>query len=249
MPRLAFRRPLETLLWTVALFCSAAYVGGRTLGEHEHHAALDAFAAARGELRSLAAAAPAAGQDGRAGDVSGTGMPQPDTARWAPGRVERYAEAQAASAAAGHLPLAVLSMPRLALEVPVFAESSERNLNRGAALVAAAQGDGGVRNIAIAGHRDGWFRALEGAAVGDLIELQELGQRRRYRVSALHIVAPTDLSPLAPTDESSLTLITCYPFHFVGSAPLRFIVRATAEPVPGATAPPSAFLHAPGVSP
>jgi LPXTG-site transpeptidase (sortase) family protein len=81
-------------------------------------------------------------------------------------------------------------------------------------------------NVGIAGHRDGFFRALKDIAEGDAIELQTLGGRETYRVERTWIVEPEDVSVLDPTPSRSLTLVTCYPFYFVGSAPQRFIVRA-----------------------
>jgi LPXTG-site transpeptidase (sortase) family protein len=62
--------------------------------------------------------------------------------------------------------------------------------------------------------------------VGDVIELESLSQERRYRVAELAIVDPTDLWPLDETERPTVTLVTCYPFYFVGSAPKRYIVRA-----------------------
>lgn len=124
------------------------------------------------------------------------------------------------------MPIALLRIPRLALEVPVFADTSERNLNRGAGWIegTAAPDDGG--NIAIAAHRDRYFRALKDVAVGDVIELESLTQRHKYRVTKLSIVRPSDTSWLHATRTAAITLVTCYPFYYVGHAPKRYIVRA-----------------------
>jgi sortase A len=81
-------------------------------------------------------------------------------------------------------------------------------------------------NTGIAGHRDGFFRVLKDITEGDTIELQTLAGRETYRVERTWIVEPEDVSVLDPTPSRSLTLVTCYPFYFVGSAPQRFIVRA-----------------------
>src|SRR6185503_18622734 len=88
---------------------------------------------------------------------------------------------------------------------------------------AAPRSDG---NSGIAGHRDGFFRGLKDIGSGDAIELETLGEREVYRVDRMWIVDPTDVSVLDPTPTPSLTLVTCYPFYFVGSAPQRYIVRA-----------------------
>ena len=81
-------------------------------------------------------------------------------------------------------------------------------------------------NSGIAGHRDGFFRPLGDIAPGDAIELETLHESQVYRVERTWIVDPEDVSVLDPTTDRSLTLVTCYPFYFVGPAPQRFIVRA-----------------------
>ena len=125
---------------------------------------------------------------------------------------------------------ALLRIPRLGLEVPVFADGSAHNLNRGAGLVDPPVPADGSGNIAIAAHRDGYFRPLRLAEVGDVVELEGIGPPRRYRIESLKVVEPTDLSPLAATPGPALTLITCYPFWFAGNAPQRYIVRAVSVP-------------------
>ena len=81
-------------------------------------------------------------------------------------------------------------------------------------------------NVVLAGHRDTIFRPLRHVRVGDLITVKTLDGDFDYEVASTRIVPPTDLSPLDATGGQTLTLITCYPFYFVGSAPERFIVRA-----------------------
>lgn len=126
------------------------------------------------------------------------------------------------------LPIALLRIGRVGLEVPVYADTTERNLNRGAGWVkgTAAPDDGG--NIAIAAHRDGYFRVLKDVAVGDVLELESITQERLYRVTEISIVEPGDTSSLSATETAAVTLVTCYPFYFVGHAPQRYIVRAVA---------------------
>lgn len=126
------------------------------------------------------------------------------------------------------LPIALLRIGRVGLEVPVYADTTERNLNRGAGWVkgTAAPDDGG--NIAIAAHRDGYFRVLKDVAVGDVLELESITQERLYRVTEISIVEPGDTSSLFATETAAVTLVTCYPFYFVGHAPQRYIVRAVA---------------------
>jgi sortase A len=83
-------------------------------------------------------------------------------------------------------------------------------------------------NSALAGHRDGEFRPLRGLQIGDEVQLTTDRGTFRYRIRATKIVAPEDLSVLAPTSGRTLTLITCYPFVYIGHAPQRFIVIADA---------------------
>ena len=81
-------------------------------------------------------------------------------------------------------------------------------------------------NVAIAGHRDTFFRTLQDIRRDDDITLATTAGTYHYRVDSLQVVRPNDTQVLAPSDRPSLTLVTCYPFHFVGSAPNRYIVHA-----------------------
>jgi sortase A len=86
-----------------------------------------------------------------------------------------------------------------------------------------------VGNLGIAGHRDSFFRPLKDIEIGDIMELQTGDGTVTYAVSSIEIVEPEDVFVLAPTAERTLTLVTCYPFYYVGHAPKRYIVKATAE--------------------
>ena len=89
-------------------------------------------------------------------------------------------------------------------------------------------------NSALAGHRDTFFRALQHVRVGDALRVSTVRGDFQYKVRETMVVGPNDVWILDPTDRPTLTLITCYPFSYVGKAPRRFIVRAerttTAEP-------------------
>ena len=91
----------------------------------------------------------------------------------------------------------------------------------------AAPGTDG--NSGIAGHRDGFFRRLKDIEAGDTLVLETLQRKERYRVVGIWIVNPDDVSVLDPTPHRALTLVTCYPFYFVGPAPKRYIVRAVRD--------------------
>jgi sortase A len=124
------------------------------------------------------------------------------------------------------LPLAVIALPQHDLRVPVFEGTSELTLNDGAGWIVGTARPGEDGNIGIAGHRDSFFRALKDAKVGDVIELSTLKETDTYTVDQIEIVDPKDVSVLGPRPLPSLTLVTCYPFYFVGPAPQRFIVHA-----------------------
>ena len=148
-----------------------------------------------------------------------------DTTLWADGRTEEFQQSLFAEVDA---PLALMRIPRLEIEVPVFAGTTDLILNRGVGQIEGTTLPGEVGNIGIAGHRDGFFRPLKDIALGDEIVLETPTKRTTFIVEDLHIVDPSEVWVLAPTDTPAVTLVTCYPFYFIGSAPQRFIVRATA---------------------
>jgi len=145
-----------------------------------------------------------------------------DMTTWSRARVDRYRESLRESLA----PQAVLRIPSVKLVVPVFEGTRELNLNRGAGRIEGTARIGEAGNVGIAAHRDGFFRALKDVRVGDTLLLERVTATRTYRVVSMTIVDPSEVSVLAPTTTESVTLVTCYPFYYVGSAPRRFIVRA-----------------------
>ena len=104
--------------------------------------------------------------------------------------------------------------------------TDDRTLDRGLGHIEYTAQPGTDGNSGIAGHRDSFFRALKDIAQDDLIELDTPQMTDVYRVERTWIVNPDDVSVLDPTPMRALTLVTCYPFYYVGSAPQRFIVRA-----------------------
>jgi sortase A len=149
--------------------------------------------------------------------------PGPNQRLWSPERVQAWREALVRE---GPAPLGVLRIPRIGVEVPVLDGTDDWTLNRGAGHIEDTAGLGSDGNCGIAGHRDGFFRALKDIEAGDLLDVEVPSRLERYRVERTWIVEPEDVSVLDPTPSSALTLVTCYPFYFVGSAPQRFIVRA-----------------------
>ena len=127
-------------------------------------------------------------------------------------------------------PEAVLRVRRLGIEVPVLEGTSDLTLNRGVGHIPGTALPGEPGNLAITGHRDGFFRPLKDATIGDVIEVQRQSQTDRYVVRKIKVVFPSDTSVLNPTTESTLTLVTCYPFYYVGAAPQRYIIQASLLP-------------------
>ena len=151
-------------------------------------------------------------------------VPSADQLSWSEQRKVEYQRALSEEAGTT---LAILRIESTEIEVPVFDSTSETALNRGSGHVAGTALPGAPGNTAIAGHRDGFFRSLKDISIGAEIELITLHSQQKYRVVDLMIVDPLDVSVLDHTDEPVITLITCYPFYYVGPAPERFIVRAT----------------------
>lgn len=124
-------------------------------------------------------------------------------------------------------PLAVIRIDRLHVEAPVFEGTDDLTLNRGAGHISGTALFGEDENIGIAGHRDGFFRGLKDVKPGDHIDIEEPGRVETYIVDRTEIVDPKNVSVLRPSGKSTLTLVTCYPFYYIGRAPQRFIVHAT----------------------
>jgi sortase A len=131
--------------------------------------------------------------------------------------------------------LARLEAPSIGLSATVLEGSDDRTLSRAAghiettALPASPTG-----NVGIAGHRDTTFRPLRRVKIGDRMILKTTSGSFEYRVTDTTVVAPDAIHVLGPTPVPTLTLVTCYPFTFIGHAPKRFIVTAQrAQPSPG----------------
>jgi sortase A len=150
----------------------------------------------------------------------------PNLELWADKRVREYEESVKVEATP---PLAVMTIDKLDIEVPVYEGTDEFNLNRGVGRIEGTAAVGVAGNMGIAGHRDGFFRGLKEVAIGDRIDLLTGQGNMAYTVSSIEIVDPSDVWVLAPTDQATVTLVTCYPFYYVGHAPKRFIVKAAAE--------------------
>lgn len=206
-------RSVEILAWTVGASLLVTYAATRTWYAYGSEQGIATFDAVRNELQAKQTAAPAADEP-------------VDMSKWSPERIARYRDSPQADA----IPDAVLRIPSLNLVVPVFEGTSEENLNRGAGRIPGTAHIGESGNIGIAAHRDGFFRVLKDVRVGHLLQLERLDGTDTYRIVSTTIVEPSDVSVLDATSTHAITLVTCYPFYFVGSAPQRFIVRAEKMP-------------------
>jgi LPXTG-site transpeptidase (sortase) family protein len=198
----AFSKIVEAVAWATAIVC-LAYVGVRHV---------DSVNSNRESMRRFTELTTA---EHRHGSV--------DVTLWSEARIKAW---QSTRDLSSPTPLAILRIPRIRLEVPVLKGTDELTLNRAVGHIEDTAMPGVDGNAGIAGHRDGFFRGLMNLVAGDAIELESLHGTESYRIERTWIVNPDDVSVLDPTPGRSLTLVTCYPFYFVGSAPQRYIVRA-----------------------
>ena len=200
-------RRIEAVLWLFGLVCVSVYSFTKIRATHAQSAAISNLEA---QWRQEATV-------------------EPDQSLWSPQRVAKHEQTRSESDALS--PLALLTIPSVGIRVAMFEGTSDRVLNLGVGRVAGTGGVGVPGNLAVAGHRDGFFRGLKDIAVGDDISIRYSSGVIYYKVTELLIVEPDAVHVLEPTDETVLTLVTCYPFYFVGHAPQRFIVRAVAKAI------------------
>ncbi len=153
-----------------------------------------------------------------------------DMKLWSPGRIKAY---KAALQLETPPTLAILRIPRLELEVPVYDGTTDAVLDLAAGRIEDTALPGTPGNVGIAAHRDGFFRVLKDLKEGDALVLDTPVATEQYRVEWIRITTPTDVSVIDPTPGPAVTLVGCYPFYHSGPAPKRFIVRA----VPAAGSP------------
>lgn len=152
----------------------------------------------------------------------------PDKSLWNTKRITDYQDSLYVNA---EPPIGVLMIDDVDIEIPIYNGADDLNLNRGVGRIKGmARLNEETGNLGIAGHRDGIFRGLKDIQVGDEIEVQTPEGLETYAVSSITIVPKADISVLSPTEDKTLTLVTCYPFYHVGHAPKRFIVKATHAP-------------------
>jgi LPXTG-site transpeptidase (sortase) family protein len=131
------------------------------------------------------------------------------------------------AAPAEHSIVGQIEIPRIGLKAMILEGATRRTLAAAVGHIPGTALPGAKGNAALAGHRDTFFRGLKDIRAGDRILVTTLEGSFEYRVKDCNVVGPRDTHVLDDTAEPALTLVTCFPFHYVGPAPERFIVRAT----------------------
>ena len=210
--RIANLKRLEIILLVVGLglvgFAVTLYVGGRIYSR---------MAVEKFHVEAQATSADAPRRDLKS-------VFPVDYSLWSPKRIKDY---EATLAEHFDAPLALLRIDKIHLEVPVFNGTDDRILDRGAGRIEGTARIGESGNVGIAGHRDGFFRGLKDINMGDTIVLETATGTQTYVIDSIKLVTPDDVSVLKSEPTPALTLVTCYPFYFIGSAPQRFIVHAS----------------------
>ena len=209
---------LEYCCWGLGAGLLITYLASTLSAQYGSRSALIAFEASRA---GIAVAAPLGGDE--PGLHAGLDHAPPDQSGWSAERVRQYAQSR------WDVPLtpeAVIRIPSLGLEVPVFPGETEANMTRGAGRITGSPRFGEPGNVSVSSHRDGFFRKLEDLRVGDEIVVDTRAATYRYVVEEIRITEPADTVVLWPGEVPELTLVTCYPFNFIGRAPQRYVVRA-----------------------
>jgi sortase A len=119
-----------------------------------------------------------------------------------------------------------MEVPRLGMKAIFVQGDSSKILRRAVGHISDTALPGEIGNVVLAGHRDSFFRPLRNIRQGDAITLRTPDGDFQYQVESTAVVPPSDVQVLQPSNGRTLTLVTCFPFYYVGPAPKRFIVRA-----------------------
>jgi len=123
-----------------------------------------------------------------------------------------------------------IEIPGVLLSAVVLEGIGKTTLRRAVGHIPGTALPGQPGNVGISGHRDTFFRPLKDLKIKDEIQFSTLDGDFRYVVESLVVVDPNNVGVLAPSSENLLTLVTCYPFFYIGAAPKRFVVRARQMP-------------------
>ena len=224
----------EYVAWAVGFALVGFYVASKSQSASSRASDMENFAEAKAalsesspEARESLASEPAPEPVMEPATLEQTrelpGVADFDFSLWAEGRIKKYEETLELDLG---VPMAILRIPRLELEVPVLEGTDDTVLDRAVGRIAGTVRPGELGNSGIAGHRDGVFRGLKDIEVGDWLEVETLAGIYSYQIDKISIVSPTQVDVFDPSPEAMITLVTCYPFYFVGKAPQRYIVRA-----------------------
>jgi sortase A len=119
-----------------------------------------------------------------------------------------------------------IEVPRLLLSAAVVEGIDKTTLRRAVGHIPGTALPGQPGNVGLAGHRDTLFRPLKDLRIKDEVQFSTLKGNFKYEVESLRVVNPDNVGVLAPSGENVLTMVTCYPFFYIGAAPKRFVVRA-----------------------
>jgi len=122
--------------------------------------------------------------------------------------------------------IGVMDVPRLGLKAIFVQGDSPRILRHAVGHISETALPGESGNVVLTAHRDSFFRPLRSIQPGDAITIKTLNGEFEYQVESTEVVLPSDVQVLQPSSENTLTLVTCFPFYYVGAAPKRFIVHA-----------------------
>jgi sortase A len=119
------------------------------------------------------------------------------------------------------------------MSVVVLEGSDDGTLKKGPGHIEETALPGELGNVGIAGHRDTHFRPLRNIRINDKVIVTTTTSTIHYFIDTMDIIHPSDMGILDPTEGPTLTLVTCYPFEFIGNAPMRYVIRATPRRYPG----------------
>ena len=217
----------ELLSYTAGIVLTGFFAVQMARGEVDRVRGIAEFEQNREQLALVHSPAPASLDPAQFDDLpSVLDAGEPDTTLWAPGRIADY---QASLSAELPPVLAVMEIPSVGLKVPVYSTDTELTMDRGTGIIDGMSYPHEPGNIGISGHRDGYFRVLKDVQVGDSILLQTLDGPKQFTITSHQVVEISDTTHLQDTDQQRVTLVTCYPFYFVGHAPQRFIVTASLD--------------------
>ncbi len=123
-------------------------------------------------------------------------------------------------------PVGKIHFPRLGQSFTILNNTSIESLAFGPGNVENTSVPGENGNICIAGHRDSFFNGIKNLKLSDVVRIESIGKEQLFQINEINIVTPDEIEWLQNSDQSVLTLITCYPFEYIGEAPKRYIIRA-----------------------